>query len=215
MLSKYLFSIIFIISLSSQIYAHPHTWINLQSTFGLNENAELIEIKQKWQFDEFYSAMFIADMLNEFGPDRDLAFTLAGENMVSSLSDYQYFSNLTVDQVGMSIGQPSEYLLTSEIVDGAEMLTMFMTFTLASTPNIKDTQIEWSVFDPTYYVAMIHTDIENLAIENGQNSGCMVNMDIPEPSQETIAYASSLDKEQTETQGLGILFAEKIRFGCL
>lgn len=212
---KSLIRILLLASVSAQLLAHPHTWINLQSTFVLNEKFELTEIKQQWQFDEYYSAMFISDMLNEYGADRDMAFALAGENMVDSLLDYQYFSSLSVDQAGISIGQPSEYKLFSVVIDGADILTMTMTFSVSLKPNIKLSNIEWSVYDPTYYVAMEHNELTNLVIQNGEKSGCVPKMNKPEPSEETIAYASSLDKTQTETQGLGVLFAETVRFGCL
>lgn len=212
---KALIWILLLTTVSTQLLAHPHTWINLQSTFVLNEKSELIEIKQQWQFDEYYSAMFIADMLIDYGPDRDLAFKLAGENMIDSLLDYRYFSTLLVDKKDIAIGQPSEYSLFSVDIEGTEILTMTMKFDVLSKPNIKTSDIAWSVYDPTYYVAMEHNALTNLAIENGKSSGCNINLDIPQPSQETITYASSLDKTQTETQGLGILFAETIGFGCI
>ena len=62
-------SILLLLASTSLAQAHPHNWIQLDSIFVLNGQAQLIEIKQTWEFDFYYSLMMHADLMNEFGDE--------------------------------------------------------------------------------------------------------------------------------------------------
>ena len=94
----------------SFVQAHPHNWIELNSRFVLDEHSHLIQVKQRWEFDLFYSLMTHADLLNEFD-DEQQGLTATAERMIKNLSAFDYFSNLYLDGSNIALGLPKEYSL--------------------------------------------------------------------------------------------------------
>ncbi|KZZ60928.1 hypothetical protein A3760_26260, partial [Oleiphilus sp. HI0122] len=191
----------------STVQAHPHNWIQLNSTFVLDDQARLIGIKQRWEFDFYYSMIMHADLLNEFG-DELLGLSETATAMIKNLKPYTYFSELKAHDAVVDLGMPEKYQLTTTKVDGQLVLVLDMEFDIDQKIPVEGTRLEWRVFDPTYYIAMNHETERNIEIVGGNATECTKQLKFPEPTDEEIDYAQSLDKTQRDTDGLGQLFAE-------
>ena len=198
---------------AQSVAAHPHYWIDLKTDMILDEQGRLAAIRQHWAFDLFFSMMTVADVVNEHG-DKQVGLKKMGSQMISNLAKQQYFSVLTIDGTEVVLPRPSQFQLTENTQPEQPILELDMRFDMTSPLVIKDKDLVWSVFDPTYYIAMNYSKAENIAIQGGKGAQCKLDLDAPNPSSELTEYAQSLDRTQKDTDGLGIQFAEKIRINC-
>lgn len=207
-------SILLLLASTSLAQAHPHNWIQLDSIFVLNGQAQLIEIKQTWEFDFYYSLMMHADLMNEFG-DEEAGLAETATAMIKNLESYQYFSELKVDNEIIDIGVPERYQLTATQIDGQLILVLDMEFDIEQIIGVEGKNLAWKIYDPTYYIAMNHETESNIKISGGNATECTTQLMFPNPSDDTIEYAQSLDRSQKDTNGLGELFAETAFINCV
>ncbi len=198
---------------SSRSNAHPHNWIDLKSDFTIDSQFRLTQIKQIWKFDNFYSMITLADVLNEH-KDEEKGLNIVARKMITDLADYNYFSLLTINGRSVPLPAPTEYRLFSEHEDTTQFLKMEILFDLAPQIPIGNRAIEWQVFDPTYYIAMMHSESSNISVTGNQSIDCSSTVEQPNPTEDIMNYAMGLDQNQRETNGLGKYFAEKIRISC-
>ena len=208
-----LFSLL-LICFAAFVHAHPHNWIDLNSTFILDSDSQLVQIKQRWGFDMYYSLMTHADLLNEFG-DEETGLSATAKRMIENLEAYNYFSSLKVDGTVIGLGVPDKYRLFTSKKDGEFILVLEMTFDIEPGVKIENHTLAWQVFDPTYYIAMNHATVNNIEIIGGNATECSRQLKYPEPSDELIDYAQALDRTQKETDGLGANFAETAFITCI
>lgn len=193
--------------------AHPHNWIELKTTFVLDSQFRLSEIKQIWKFDIFYSMITLADIMSEY-KDEQTGLDAAARAMITDLEEYNYFSFLKVKNTSIPLSEPYSFRLYKASDDPSANLEMEIKFALSPAVSIDNVQTEWQTFDPTYYIAMLHPDTQSIEITGNQNINCSVTIEDPNPSEEIINYALSLDQTQRQTNGLGKHFAEKVRINC-
>jgi len=199
---------------ATQVHSHPHNWIELNTTVVLDSQAHVVQVRQKWQFDMFYSLMMHADLLNEFG-DEQKGLEATAESMIINLKDYRYFSSLSLDGLDIDIGVPSRYQLLSKKKDGDLVLELEMTFDIEPKVKIENKTLALKIYDPTYYIAMNHATEGNIEIIGGNATECSKRLEFPKPSEELIDYAQSLDRTQRNTDGLGANFAETAFINCI
>ncbi len=198
---------------AQSVAAHPHSWIDMKADMILDGQGQLIAIRQHWVFDTYFSMVTLADAINEHG-DKETGLRKLADQFIHNLTEYQYFSVLTIDGAEIELPHPSSYRLTENTEGEQSILELEMRFDLASPPVVKDKNLVWSVFDPTYYIAMNYSKVNNVSIEGEKGAQCRLNLDLPSPSFELIEYAQNLDRTRKDTDGLGINFAEKIRITC-
>ncbi len=194
--------------------AHPHSWVNLKSEFTLDEQGRLTALTQFWEFDEYYSMMTIADMMNEHG-EQEKGLLLLGKAMTKNLKAFHYFSELKIDTTLVKLPLPSEFKLETKLSDGQQILKFSMHFEFTHPRTIKNRPISFRVFDPTYYVDMRHSKASQVIIHTQTTTECSTTIALPDTPDELIEYANSLDKSQQGTQGLGNSFAEQVIIHCM
>jgi ABC-type uncharacterized transport system substrate-binding protein len=199
---------------SQTVHAHPHYWIDLKTDMVLDQGGRLVTIKQHWTFDAYFSMITVADVTNEHGKVA-VGLKMMADKMVNNLAKYGYFSVLTIDGTEVVLPPPTSYQLTENTQLREPVLELEMRFDLSAPATIENKQVVWSVFDPSYYIAMNHSKVDRLSIKGGKADQCHLNLDIPEPSKELIEYAVNLDRTRKDTDGLGASFAEKIRINCI
>ncbi len=199
---------------SPGVYAHPHSWIDLQTTFFLNEFGKLTRIAQKWQFDAYYSVMTLSDLKKEYGDER-AGLQMMAARMVKNLASYHYFSDLRIDGVKVPVNVPSEHTLKKVESDGQNYLQLEMVFDFETGVTLNHSTLAWQVFDPTYYIAMEYAGDDQVKLVVQSDLDCQKKRTIPEPSNELLNYALSLDRNEKGSDGLGRQFAETVEIRCL
>lgn len=198
---------------ASIAHAHPHTWIELNSKFVIDQNGRLTEINQKWEFDVFFSLMALDDAINEHGSE-EKALTETAKQMIENLANYDYFSSLRMQDSSITLNTPEQYSLVTKEKYGQQVLELEMTFAIEGEVMVADQDIEYQVYDPTYYISMLHSQESNIKIVGESSEACTTQLNQPKPSNELVEYAQSLDRNQTGTDGLGINFAETTIISC-
>lgn len=196
------------------LIAHPHNWIALNSVFVLDDDSRLVSLTQRWEFDVYYSMMTMADVLNEY-PSEEIGLPATASDMVRNLKAYDYFSSLTLDGEKVSLSAPGSFALRNKQKEGQLVLELEMTFEFEPGLAVESKALALQIYDPTYFIAMNHASVENIQIEGGDAVECAVKLEFPEPSDELIDYAQSLDRNQKDTDGLGASFAETATIFCV
>lgn len=209
-----LFVYIALLVQASSLKAHPHNWIVLNSRFVLDDEARLVAIHQRWEFDFYYSLMMHADLLNEYGSE-DVGLPATADSMIKNLESHHYFSKLKLGDTALELGVPDQFQLSTKNAEGQLILVLDMTFSFDQETKIENQTLIWQVYDPTYYIAMNHTSENNIEIVGGNATECSKQLQFAEPSDELIDYAQSLDRAQKDTKGLGASFAETALINCV
>ncbi len=91
--------------------AHPHVWVTTETTV-LYENGTIVGLRQKWSFDEFYTAMALQglDANNDGVYDRSELTELAKVN-IDGLKEFDYFTTVTLATEKLKLGAPSDFYL--------------------------------------------------------------------------------------------------------
>ena len=196
------------------LLAHPHNWISVSTHFVLNDKNQLAEIKQFWEFDGIYSMITAANLKNSF-ENEQVGLVMMADQMKSNLAAYSYFSNLLIDGEKIQIPKADHANLVMESRPPISVMTLELDLKLDTPLDLAGKELTWSVFDPTYYISMSHKSVDDVSITSGAGIECGKELVIPQPTEETIAYAGSLDKSQRDTDGLGNEFAERVIVKCI
>jgi ABC-type uncharacterized transport system substrate-binding protein len=188
--------------------AHPHAWIDLQSTVLLDGKGRIVAIEQQWLFDEFYT-LFSLDGLKP-SADRDPLLTELARVNLGNLRDYDYFTEISTGDVKVPLGTVEEF----ETALRSGRLWMRFVVPLDRPIDPREDQVKFAIFDPTYYVEMRHVKGTAIAFRGEQADGCSGRITPPNPSFETIMLAAAIDRNTTASDTLGELFAEKVEIAC-
>jgi ABC-type uncharacterized transport system substrate-binding protein len=194
---------------ASPVMAHPHAWIDLKMEALFNDKGEIVGLHENWLFDEGYT-VFILDGLAK--GDKN-ALSEAGLQNISlkimhNLQPYAYFTHVfsakTLQEIA-GVEKPSAAMLGRRFD---------LDFTVKLRHPASASQVSYRVFDPTYYIEMLHIDGDNAIRLSGAPAGCKTHLVKASPSMEAIVRASALDQTQTTDTKLGALFAETMEISC-
>lgn len=197
------------------LHAHPHSWVSLTSDFVINTDGNLAELRQRWVFDPFYSALTTADLRTDYGDNLRIGLDIHGELIIDNLEAQNYFSHMLYQEQDNGLTRPVDHKLSVISIEDDEILVLEMTFDLASESISAQKSFQFSVYDPTYYVDMRHESESFIRLHNQSSLECGFEILDANPSEEQIEYASSLDKTETDTVGLGEVFAQYVEVTCL
>jgi ABC-type uncharacterized transport system substrate-binding protein len=197
----------------SQLMGHPHAWITLSSSFVLDNQSRLVAIRQSWEFDTPYSTIALSNIKNEY-KDEKKGLQHTAEKFINSLKSYQYFSFLNIEGAMLLLNKPTLYKLSRLSKTKPFTLKLDMHFKLDKPVVIQNKTLTWSVFDPTFFVAMNHKNLESVTIIGNSSIKCRKKLIDPTPSKQTSIYAQGLDRNQKAKKSLGESFAEKVHINC-
>lgn len=196
--------------ISCPAVAHPHSFISLKTTPVIKNNA-IVGLKMAWLMDELTSADLLYDA-GEAKPDSPVWKQLATEVMENVMKQH-YFTE--VWQQGRRVKltpQPAEYRLQS--VGDKAMLTFVLPF--ATPLPLAGAHIQFSTFDPSFYVDMKYDRDEDARLPAELAGECGISVLTPEPSESMLTFAASLDKDDAppEDMALGKQFAQRVQLQC-
>jgi ABC-type uncharacterized transport system substrate-binding protein len=191
--------------------AHPHAWIYLETQPVFNASGHITGLRQRWTFDQYYTEFILQDLKvqDRSNPPQDVLMQLARTNL-SNLKPYGYFTRLM--QGGKELAQGTAGEVESKVEKGA--LVMDFTLPLAQPANPRDGALTYRIFDPTYYVEMLHHSKKRIRLPQNVPTGCTLSLTEPNPTLEQVSLASALDKNAQAPENLGALFAETITLAC-
>ncbi len=193
------------------VRAHPHAYIDFLIELRFDAEGRVAALRQTWLFDEFYTAFVTAgaDANWDGKPDPEMLEAVTREN-IKNLAEYDYFTHVSSGEAKVSFGTASE--VATAMRD--QRLVMSFTLPLATPVSASDMPLNYSLYDPTYYIEMLHAkDGEPIAFASPPKP-CTFEKKIPKPDADIVIMAASLGKNESGGDGLGVLFAEKVTVRC-
>ena len=212
MLKGVLLILLLLLITATKVNAHPHVWIDLRIKPVMNEQSALLGLEQAWRFDPFYSLVLIEE-LEKGGDATELEerYDQLAWEIVKNLNSVNFFTQGYFLQAASQWGQVTEATLLRR----GQRLELRFYLPLAQPLLLKDSSFNYQIYDPTYYIEMLHATEAGLD-KTGLTAGCKLELKAPTPSSSLIEQALALDKTETsEDPELGKHFAEQVTLGCL
>ena len=189
--------------------AHPHVWIDLKSQLEFDEDGRVTGLQINWTFDKFYTAFVITEFGGPEAMDQETLTGIGRENL-ANLQAYGYFTEFLVDGEVQALSAPE----TFEMELQAGKLRLRFSVPLERPVLPKDHRINYAIFDPSYYVEILHVEDGHRLPSNSSPDGCRTVLVDSNPTVEARTLANSLDQLDTAPESFGALFAERVRLEC-
>ena len=190
--------------------AHPHNWIDV-SVEVVFEQGKAVGLRQTWLFDDYYTA-YATEGMDEDGdgqPDARKLRALLETNM-HNLAEYRYFTQVSRGGNDVAFADVNE--MSSRMA--GRRLEMSFLLPLAAPLDVDGPGMVYGIFDPTYYIEMLHAEKRDAIRLIGAKAGCSAKLDEPQPTAEATTLAASLDRLQSAGDTLGATFAERVTIRC-
>jgi ABC-type uncharacterized transport system substrate-binding protein len=188
---------------------HPHAWIDLRSRVVLDERGQISALELYWLFDEWYT-IYIANEFVESNAGSAEFLTELGRQNLSNLAEYDYFTEISLDDQPVPLGTVTSFDTGLQ----NERLWMRFQVPLARPIDPKAGQVAFRVYDPTYYIEVLHMEGEPVTFSGNGAVACVGRIVQPNPSFEAVTLAAALDRTETAGEGLGRMFAETVVIDC-
>ncbi|CBG89223.1 DUF1007 family protein [Citrobacter rodentium] len=202
--------LLLLVSMTFTAGAHPHSFIRLK-TEVISENDRLVALKMRWTMDELTSADLLYDA-GDAKPGSEVWKKLAAEVMANVLGQH-YFTEMWHNGQRVKFkNRPAEYGMAREALQAV----LTFTLPLAEPQPLSGQTFTFSTFDPSYYVDMSYEEDRDAALSPAMKKQCDIALHTPTPSEESLSFARSLDKEDAppEDMELGKQFAQKVTVTC-
>jgi len=199
------------VCLPSAALAHPHAWIDYRTKIVMDDMGKMTALKEHWIFDEYYTEFAIKDFdPNKNGKLDHEELMALGEDNLKNLKDFGYYTELKSDGKKIAPKPPSE--INSYLVNGH--IALDFTLLLSEPVDPAKHKITYRIYDPSYYVSMLHDKKEAIAFEGKKAASCQHELTTPKPDIMKINFAASIDKNGQAPDELGSFFAQKVTITC-
>lgn len=188
--------------------AHPHAWIDVESTLILDEGGRIVAIEQKWLFDKFYT-LFSLDTIKP-SADTDPRLTELARTNLGNLRGYDYFTEMRTGGAKVALGTVTEF--DTALRNGRLWLRFVVPLDRGLDP--RKGAVSFSIFDPTYYIEMRHLKGAVIAFRGAGAEACSARIISPNPTTEAVTLATALDRNAQADNNLGAVFAERVMVTC-
>lgn len=191
--------------------AHPHVWTDMTIEILFNDDGMVTGLRQTWLFDDYYTAYAVEgmDLDGDGNPDPEKLNEIMQVNL-EHLKEYGYFTEARENEKILKL-QPLTGKSTRML---GKRLEMTFTSPFENPVSPKGKNFSYAIFDPTYYVEMLHAETENPVILSGAPAGCSYKINPPNPDPSAVAQAAMLDASVRGETGLGSFFAERVSLTC-
>lgn len=190
--------------------AHPHVWIDARSEFVFDDRQRVTALRVSWRFDEFYS-LFAIEGLDKNGDGEVDAGELEplAELNITSLQEYRYFTQISVDGAEAAYGPVTEYRSTFE--DG--ILGLDFVIPLETPIDPRHARISLKSYDPTFYIAVEPPLSEPVTFAGEPPPLCRVK-EVAGDDAETLSLSEADFLDPNVNEGLGALYATEFIILC-
>jgi ABC-type uncharacterized transport system substrate-binding protein len=193
----------------SEAAAHPHAWIDLRSTLIVRSDGQITALEEEWLFDRFYTLLATQGLDKEPDGSSNALIELARTNL-SKVRPYGYFIRVVVDGAKAEVSTVTEF----ETAVRDERLWLRFLVPLVKPVNPKRQAFVFSVFDPSYFIEMLHLKDSPIGFRGADGHACRGDIQRPTPSAAALSLAAALDRNAKAPESFGELFAEKVTVTC-
>lgn len=194
--------------------AHPHGWIDLSVRVITDDEGVVSGLHQTWRMDPFYSLVVFEELQQVENASLEEGLDQLGTEIRDNLSGEHYLTEVRINDELQALGEVSEY---TAIERDGRLVFMFI-LPLESPQPLADATLTYQVFDPTYYIEVVHEEEggqprDDALILQGEPA-CELSVIAADPDPERVMQAALLDKDESGEPGLGRFFAETGQVGC-
>ncbi|MCC5857489.1 MAG: DUF1007 family protein [Ectothiorhodospiraceae bacterium] len=191
--------------------AHPHAWIDLHVNLDLDAEQRITAVSQTWVFDPVYTLLLVEEFEQELADaGRQEQLDALGQRMLHSMAAYDYLTRIR--HGGARVGTGTAENMHIRLNDDDQLEFRF-SLPLSEPIPLDGEALEYTIFDPTYYIEMLHPSPDAVAV-NGPDNRCQVDIVQPSPTPAQIARAAAVDLGAASADGLGEHFAQRVRVRC-
>ncbi|MEX0582995.1 MAG: DUF1007 family protein [Sneathiella sp.] len=202
---------IFLLSPLQPALAHPHVWTDITIKILFDDTGKVTGLHQTWLFDDYYTAYAVegTDLDGDGSPDPEKLEEIMGVNM-AHLKEYGYFTEAKFKDKVLTLKPVTD--MSTRMLD--ERLEMSFATPFEEPVSVAGNSFSYAIFDPTYYVEMLHAETETPVTLSGAPDGCTYKLIPPNPDPNAVAQAAMLDASMRGETGLGSFFAERVNLTC-
>jgi ABC-type uncharacterized transport system substrate-binding protein len=189
--------------------AHPHAWIDLHTTVIVRSDGQITALEEEWLFDRLYTLLATQGL--DMGPSASAkALTELARTNLSNLRPHGYFINAVVD------GAKGDVATVTEFETGVRDERLWLRFLapLVTPVDPKRQTFVFSVFDPSYFIEMLHVKDTPIAFRGPGGKTCRGDIHKPNPTAAALSLATALDRNAKAPESFGEVFAEKVTVTC-
>lgn len=193
--------------------AHPHIFAQARLEVVADDKGFISELRNVWRFDEVFSSSVLLDFdknaNSTLDPDE---LTEVGKTVRTSLGDYSYYTNLSLDGKTVKVTTPD--VIHVDMRDG--QLLMFFVVKPAEPMPLKG-KLTFGIYDPTLYTAVDFTTDDDMVTIGDGFKACKRAVVRPDPDQVIAENKANLtDAFYNDPTGTNMskLFATRLEVTC-
>ncbi|MGM0676657.1 DUF1007 family protein [Ectothiorhodospira marina] len=191
-------------------HSHPHAWIDLQVTAVFNADGHITQLRQAWLMDPFYSTFLLDDMAQDASGDtQEERLDSIARKIIENLDDYHHFTEIHHGDTAIQDARAED----PQLVQKQRRLELSFTLSFQHPLDPTDAPLKYAVFDPTYFIEILHAESGGVHLEGGSER-CDMDLRIPRPDPALVARAAVLDYDQQGDPDMGKHFAERVTIEC-
>ncbi len=177
----------------------------------VNNEGELVALRQAWRFDPFYSLLLIEE-LEAGGSEAEFQQRLDDliQDIVTNLRQFSFYTQVQLEGRSLDFAQVKDY----NLMEIHQRIEFSFILPLAEPVALQGQELNYQIYDPSYYIEMLHRQEEGIDTSQLPES-CELDLHQAQPSDEVLEEALALDKDETpEDPQLGRYFAETVTLNC-
>jgi ABC-type uncharacterized transport system substrate-binding protein len=190
--------------------AHPHVWVTMKAELVYAPDGSVTGVRHAWTFDDMFSTFAVQGLESKQKGvfTRDELKPLAEVN-VTSLKEYDFFSDARADGKKVTFSEPKEYWLDFK----DSVLTL--NFTLPFKAPVKAKSLDLAVYDDSFFVDFTFAEKDAAALV-GAPAQCKLTVLRPDDSGALQTQRLELSRipQSQSLSGVGAQFASRIAVKC-
>ena len=188
--------------------AHPHVWVTMKSEVVYAADGSATALRHAWTFDDMFSTFATQGLASkEKGKFTREELAPLAEVNVTSLKEFDYFTQARANGKKADLNQPVDYYLVFE--NG--LLTLH--FTLPFKTPMKAQSLDLEVYDGTYFVDFSFAEKEPVRLV-GAPAACKLAVARPGEQSSASKPGEAFFNNLTPSSNFGAQFANKIAVRC-
>lgn len=200
--------------IAPSLYAHPHGWIDVSVQVITDADGNATALHQTWRMDPFYSLVVLEELSEGEEANLDAGLDQLGHEIRDNLAAQHYFTEVRLDGERLALGEVADYTALSR--EGR--LHFMFRLPLAEPAPLHDSELTYQLFDPTYYLEVVHeaddNQVRDTALTLRGELDCALRVEPADPDPELVMRAAMLDQDEQGEPGLGRHFAETGVVAC-
>ncbi|WP_157952972.1 DUF1007 family protein [Limnobaculum parvum] len=190
--------------------AHPHSFIDIDSSLVIQKQ-ELVGVRMVWEMDELTSAELLLDAA--MAKDSPTVWQSMADELMENTRNQLYFSYMKSNGKPVQFAEKADNYSLSR--HGNKAVFTFV-LPIANPIPLKNSTITLSTYEQSYYVDMRYPSEKSIHLPDDITGICSVKLTSPKPDVSLMAYANSLDKNDSpgEDMMLGSKFAQIVTLKC-